>query len=125
VDLCSFSLRRLHEMKGLLSRIQNWEVLARNAKFKPAIMAAFCCVSLRQLERFFNSHFKMTPTEWARDLRCKIARQLIGQGWSNKAVVFELGYANDSHLCHEFQKVYGTSPRSFAPVYLGTVVFRQ
>ncbi len=73
--------------------------------------------SLRNLERFFANTFNTTPTYWARRLRCRIARQLITEGWKNTAVVTELNFGNESHLCHEFQKFYGVSPQTFAPVH--------
>jgi len=104
-------------MSARLLRIQDWEKLAREAKFQPEIMAALCSISLRTLERFFASTFNTTPTSWARRLRCRIARQLIMEGWKNTAVVTELNYGNESHLCHEFQTFYGASPQTFAPAY--------
>jgi AraC-like DNA-binding protein len=100
-----------------LLRISNWEKLARDAKFQPAAMAALCPTSLRQLERFFSEQFHKTPSEWTRELKCRLARQLIGEGWSNKAVVAELSFSNESHLCHEFKRLYGASPQTFAPMY--------
>ncbi len=103
-------------MKTRLSRVPNWEKLARDSKFQPAVMAARCTVSLRHLERFFAEHFKTTPRRWTRELRCGIARRLIAEGWLNKAVVDELGFADESHLCHEFKTFYGVSPQTFAPI---------
>ncbi len=104
-------------MSARLSRIIDWEDLAKQAQFEPAVMAALCPISLRQLERFFEKEFKQTPTTWARELKCRIARHLISLGWSNKAVVAELNFANQSHLCHEFKRLYGRSPQAFSPLY--------
>jgi len=104
-------------MKTRLSRIEDWEKLAKEARFQPSNMAALCPLSLRQLERFFALQFKTTPARWARQLRCRIAAQLILQGWSNKCVAAELHFGNESHLCHEFRRFYGKSPQQFAPCY--------
>lgn len=104
-------------MSKRLLRIQDWENLAKEADFKPAIMAAKCMVSLRHLERFFDEHFNETPGEWTRGLRCRLAMLLIMKGYSNKAVVAELGFANHAHFCHQFKKVYGFSPQTFSPPY--------
>jgi transcriptional regulator GlxA family with amidase domain len=104
-------------MSGRLTRIQDWEKLAAEAEFQPAVMAAMCPVSLRQLERFFAKQFNKPPSEWTRELKCRLARELITKGWSNKAIVAELGFGNESHFCHEFKRVYGVSPQSLAPVY--------
>ncbi len=104
-------------MSAKLLRIRNWEEVTLHAKFQPDAMAALCSTSLRNLERFFASTFNMTPTYWARRLRCRIARQLITEGWKSIAVVTELNFGNESHLCHEFHKFYGVSPQTFAPIY--------
>src|SRR5262249_10150236 len=98
-----------------LSRISNWEELAREARFEPSNMAALCPTSLRHLERFFTIQFNKTPSEWARELKCRLARQLIAEGWSNKAVAAELHFGNESHLCHEFKRFFGASPQTFGP----------
>ena len=100
-----------------LVRIEDWEQLAREARFQPSIIAALCPISLRQLERFFATRFNTTPRSWAKALKCRLARQLIAQGWSNKAVAGEVGFANESHLCHEFKRFYGAPPQTFAPLY--------
>jgi AraC-like DNA-binding protein len=43
--------------------------------------------------------------------------ELISQGWSSKAVANELNFSSGSHFCHEFKKLYGVSPQSFAPLF--------
>jgi len=102
---------------GQLSRISDWENLAREAKFHPVDMAALCPSSLRQMQRFFAARFGMSPCEWARQSRCRLARQLISEGWSSKAVIFELGFTDGSHLGREFRRFYGARPQAFAPIY--------
>jgi AraC-like DNA-binding protein len=104
-------------MSARLLRIPDWEKLAKEAKFKPSTMAALCPVSLRHMQRFFENEFKKTPRQWARELRCGIALRLIREGWSNKAIVAELHFADESHFCHEFKRVFGFSPQSCATVY--------
>ena len=120
-ERCALSIpyrRKAHKsMNGRLFKIQQWEALARQAKFQPAIMAALCPISLRQLQRFFAEAFEETPGKWARALRCRIARQLVSEGWSNRAVAEELGFGNESHLCHEFRRFYGVTPQTFAPLF--------
>jgi AraC-like DNA-binding protein len=104
-----------------LLRISDWEKLAREAAFQPAVMAARCPISLRQMQRFFAARFDKTPTEWVRELRCRLARQLIAEGWSNRAVAIELRFANESHVCHDFKRVFGVSPQRLAMVPAATV----
>jgi len=105
-------------MNARLAKIENWERLAQQAQFQPAAMAALCPVSLRHLQRFFTSRFSQTPGQWSRKLRCRLARRLISEGWSNKAVATELGFSNESHLCREFKRYYGAPPQSFGPVFV-------
>ena len=102
-------------MSARLLRITNWEKLARCADFEPAKMAALCQTSLRTLERFFAEHFHQSPREWARALQCRLARQLIASGYSTKAAAVELKFANGSHFCHQFKRIHGVPPQTFAP----------
>jgi len=102
-------------MRSGLEHVRNWESLAQKAESRPATMAAYCGVTLRQLERFFARRFRTTPGHWTRELRCRLARDYIRLGWSDKAVVAELKFANSAHLCHEFQRFYHAPPQSFAP----------
>jgi AraC-like DNA-binding protein len=96
-------------------QIQDWERLAKEANFQPQVMAAMCPISLRQLERFFKKDLQKTPSQWVRDLRCRLAFKLISTGWSSKAVAAELHYWDESHFCREFKRVYRASPQTFAP----------
>jgi AraC-like DNA-binding protein len=110
-------------MGGRLSKIGEWELLAREADFRPAKMAALCCISTRQLERFFSLQFSDSPGQWLRKLQCLLAKELISQGYSNKAAAAELKFASESHFCREFKKQFGAPPQTFAPRW--NVGFRQ
>jgi len=100
--------------------IEQWEQVAREAEFNPARMASLCSISERQLQRLFRRYLHCTPSHWLRDLQCRLARELICQGYSNKATATALKFANESHFCREFKKVFGTSPQSLAPPHRGT-----
>ena len=103
-------------MRRNLSKMGSWEPLAQQTGFQPATMAARCNVSLRQLERFFAENFHKPPKTWARELRCSLAKKLLAEGWTNKAVAQELQFTDGSHLCHEFKNLYGLPPRAFGPM---------
>jgi len=102
-------------MKSGLDAVGDWVSLARRAQFRPSAMAAMSGVSIRQLERFFHARFRKPPRRWMGELRCRLAHDFISQGWSDKAVVTELSFANSSHLCHEFKRIYHQPPQAFAP----------
>jgi AraC-like DNA-binding protein len=104
-------------MNARFLRIPNWEALARQADFEPGKMAALCLISLRQLERHFAVIFHTTPREWARNVQFRLALELLGRGYSTKAIAAELKFGSESHFCHEFKKLYGVSPQSFSLQY--------
>lgn len=103
-------------MGGSLLTIGEWEQVAREAGFNSSRMAELCAISERQLQRLFKKYLRCTPSHWLRELQCRIAKQLISQGYSNKAAAAEVKFATESHLCREFKKVFGTSPQTFAPL---------
>jgi len=80
-------------------------------------MASLCGISERQLQRIFRRNFDCTPSHWLRDLQCRLAKELIAQGYSNKAAAAELKFASQSHFCREFKRVFGATPQTFAPAY--------
>jgi AraC-like DNA-binding protein len=94
---------------------QEWEQMAREADFSASKMASICSISERQLQRLFRQHLRCTPSRWLRELQCRLAKELIAQGYSNKAAAAELKFASESHFCREFKKIFGTSPQTFAP----------
>jgi AraC-like DNA-binding protein len=94
---------------------EEWEHLAKQAEFDVARLAAMCAISERHLERIFKRHFHSTPSRWVRELQCRLAKQLISQGYSSKAAAAELKFSTESHFCREFKKVHGSSPQCFAP----------
>lgn len=104
-------------MSGKQVRTQDWEQVAKQAEFKPAKMATLCSMSERHLQRIFKKHLQRTPSQWLRELQCRLAKQLISQGYSSKAAAAELNFATDAHFCREFKKVFGTPPQSFAPAH--------
>jgi AraC-like DNA-binding protein len=96
---------------------QRWEQLALEADFNSAKLASLCSISGRQLQRIFKRNFNCTPSHWLRELQCRMAKELIAQGYSNKAAASELKFASQSHFCREFKRIFGASPQTFAPAY--------
>jgi AraC-like DNA-binding protein len=129
--LASFSAVRLPVQRGVgfiprfeesvmiesVLTLQQWEQVAREADFNPAKMASIFSISQRQLQRLFRKNLECTPSRWLRELQCRLAKELIAHGYSNKAAAAELKFASESHFCREFKKRFGTSPQSFAPTF--------
>src|SRR6266700_657664 len=94
-------------------RVEKLETLARNAKFQPGKMAILWPISVRQMERIFQHEFQKSPRLWLRELQCRLAKELISQGYSNKSVTAELWFGSETHFCREFKKAFGSPPQSF------------
>src|SRR6266567_2830340 len=96
-------------------KVEELESLAKKAEFQPAKMAGLSRISSRQMERIFQRDFQTTPSLWLRQLQCRLAKDLLSKGFSNKAITADLSFASETHFCREFKKIFGSSPRSFAP----------
>jgi transcriptional regulator GlxA family with amidase domain len=78
-------------------------------------LAAVAGVSLRQLERLFQSHFGVTPGAYQLKVRLEHARMLLRQtGLSMMEVAIATGFANASHFAHAYRSRFGRTPSSDA-----------
>jgi len=102
-----------------VEHVSHWRLLAKEAQFRPAKLAALCGVSERHLQRIFKERLGCPPSKWLRALQCVMARELIREGHSNKAVAAELGFLRDAHFCREFKRHFGVSPQKFAAEGVG------
>lgn len=100
-------------MSPLGTQTRIWEEVARKADFKPANMASLFSISERHLQRIFKNNLQCTPGRWLKQLRCRLAKELIVKGYSSKAAAAELKFATVSHFCREFKRVFGVSPQRF------------
>jgi len=73
-------------------------------------------LSVRQLERRFRTSAGLSPKRFARARRIRAtAINLVEKSemnWASRAA--EMGFADQSHLTHEFSTLTGRSPNSFA-----------
>jgi AraC-like DNA-binding protein len=93
--------------------VAEWERLAAAAWFQAGPLASLCGVRPRLLERFFNRRFGQTPVAWMREVRCGRAVTLLLNGAYTKEAAGAVCYATSSQFCHEFNKVFGVSPRRY------------
>jgi AraC-like DNA-binding protein len=73
-------------------------------------------LSVRQLQRRFQNASGLTPKQFVRTQRFHAAARRLVKENSPKLVDFaaEMGFADQSHLTHEFASITGRSPKSFA-----------
>jgi AraC-like DNA-binding protein len=109
----SFIGKSPEHMSSRLDRIEDWEALARDSRFRINEMASRCGVSARQLERYFMSRFGERPYSLLNRVRLKDVKRLLSGGESVKAAAFEVGYKQSSNLSREFKKAFGVRPTSF------------
>lgn len=93
------------------------EEIAIAAHFKPQDTAALCPMSLRQLERLVQRRFGKSLEQWCRELRLRLAIEMVQRGFKNQVVADALFFTDAAHLCHEFQSLLGRTPQSFRPTY--------
>jgi len=98
--------------------IAELQVLGQRANFHPDQLAALWPISKRQMERVFQCTFHKTPRTWLRELQCRLALNLVSQRFSNKAITFQLGFANETHFCRAFRKAFGATPRAIARAFV-------
>lgn len=75
-------------------------------------------LSVRTFERRFLASFHVTPQQYIRKLRIRIAcRQLVFTGSSLAEIALESGFADQSHFSHEFRRHLGRTPREYRDHY--------
>lgn len=78
-----------------------------------SVAKKFNC-NLRQIERLFNTQVGMTPKEYSRNLRIKIARASIkSNNLSLTEIAHHLGYFDQAHFSNQFKKVTGITPGTY------------
>jgi transcriptional regulator GlxA family with amidase domain len=93
-----------------LARVKDWVELARAANYRAEHLAGRCGVSLREMERFFQTRTGMTPHEWLNRLRQMQALEFLAGDKSVKATAIELGYIHPAHFSRDFKRFHGLPP---------------
>lgn len=81
-------------------------------------LAAQAGLSVRAFERRFQQSFHVTPQQYVRKLRVRMAcRALVFTDKPLADVAIESGFADQSHLGHEFRRHTGRTPRAYREHY--------
>lgn len=87
--------------------------LAHQADYHAGRLAELCGVSLRQLERYFQSDYQCPPARWLCRERFRLARRLLDQAHPIKEVAYAVGFKNNAHFSTAFRREHGMSPSEY------------
>lgn len=102
-------------MSSPLSLIQNWQELAKLAKWSASALAKQCNVSVRTLHRHFIKHLGQNPKTWLEEQRLHTADKLLCDGSSVKEAADRVGYKQQSSLTRHYKSKTGICPSQQSP----------
>jgi AraC-like DNA-binding protein len=94
-------------------RGHNYRQLAHQAGYHAGRLAQLCGVSLRQLERYFQSCYQCPPARWLCRERIRLARRLLDRSQPINQVANALGFKANSHFSTAFKRELGISPSQY------------
>ena len=78
------------------------------------VVARYVGVSVRQLERAFETAVGMTPFSFQRQVRLRYAKWLLTEtGAPITQVALDAGFSDGAHLSREFRATFGMTPTMF------------
>jgi transcriptional regulator GlxA family with amidase domain len=94
---------------------------AADSGWKARRLAELYGMSLRQLERNFQEYLDKTPIAWMREVRCRKFAERMASGRLPKELLPcpELRFTSASHVCQEFRKAFGMSPKAYVRMKYG------
>lgn len=103
------------EMARALQKITDWPERAQMANYCVKTLAKNCRVSVRTLERHFQSQYGLSPQAWINELWAQRAQQLLSASKSIKGVASKLGYDDNRvhNFTRDFKKYCGITPSQF------------
>lgn len=77
-------------------------------------IAARSNISVRTLNRIFQSYYQTTPISYLQRLRLERARMLLRQsGHPITKISYDCGFNDSNYFTRQFSKIYGLSPKAF------------
>lgn len=107
-------LRRSSSNRKWLNRIRDH--LETDFRAPPSLSELACIHNLHPVYicQEFAAAFGMSIGEFVRRVRFEWAREAVGVGFASLSdVALAAGYSDQSHLCRDFQRRVGVSPRHF------------
>jgi AraC-like DNA-binding protein len=105
--------RELKGEKTIVCQVRNYleAHYAENVQLKD--LAAVAGLSPYHLNRVFRAEVGLPPHAYQTQLRIAAARRLLRQGWPIAHVAAETGFADQSHLTRQFQRLLLISPGQY------------
>jgi AraC-like DNA-binding protein len=98
--------------KRLLTR-EMLERISEKTDYDTTKLAIECKLSVRQLQRLFQTSLGCSPQKWLNDLRIFRAQERLLLGQPVKQIAHEMGYGDPSYFCHQFKRLCGVTPSEF------------
>jgi AraC-like DNA-binding protein len=96
-----------------VAKVHHWLRLAREANYRPALLARLLNKTQRQIQRELQQDLGRSPEEWLNEQRMVAARHLVLTGMQMKQIAALLGYNDPALFSRQFKAEYGVSPREY------------
>jgi len=98
---------------GVIARVQEWIEAHLADNFGLAELAAVAGLSVFRLAHLFKQGTGLSPIAWRNQRRVAAARRLLLAGQPIADIALQLGFADQSHLTRQFQRIVGVSPQRY------------
>ena len=79
-------------------------------KITPKQVASVCSVSKDHLSILFKDNTGYPTAKYILLQKLRESRRLIGRGFSNSQIAYQLGFCSESHFIAKYKEVYGKTP---------------
>ena len=100
-------------MPSRLDRVKDWDAVAIECHFHVHAVALKFHVTDRQLERYFQKRFGITPKAWMDEKRIDIAIEHLLNGDPVKVVASDLRFKQRPAFSNFFKRLKGTAPTNY------------
>jgi len=100
-------------MYSRLDRVKDWDAIAIECNFHVHTVALRFQVAERQLQRYFQKRFGMTPKAWMDARRIDIAIEHLLNGDPVKVIANDLHFKQSSAFSNFFKRHKGTFPTKY------------
>lgn len=97
----------------VVARVQAWIEAHLAENFGLAELAAVAGLSVFRLAHLFKQSTGLSPIAYRNQRRIAAARRLLLAGQPIADIALQLGFADQSHLTRQFQRIVGVSPQRY------------